>query len=79
MATDQIRRKLAAILAADVVGYSRFTGADEEATVARLRALRQELIDPVIAVNRGRGVKAHRVRQRRRCLRGRGSKKDSVA
>ena len=50
-------RKLAAILAADVVGYSRLVGADEDGTVARLRALRSELIDPAIASNRGRIVK----------------------
>ncbi len=47
-------RKLAAILAADVVGYSRLTGADEEGTLARIRALRSELIDPAISANRGR-------------------------
>ena len=52
-----VSRRLAAILAADVVGYSRLTGADEEGTVARLRALRHELIDPVIAANNGRLVK----------------------
>ena len=50
-------RKLAAILAADVAGYSRLVGADEDGTVARLRALRSELIDPAIASNRGRIVK----------------------
>src|ERR1700747_1556280 len=50
-------RKLAAILVADVVGYSRLTGADEERTLARLRALRSDLIDPSIALNRGRIVK----------------------
>jgi len=50
-------RKLAAILSADVVGYSRMTGADEERTLARLRALRSDLIDPTIAVHRGRVVK----------------------
>ena len=50
-------RKLAAILAADVVGYSRLVGADEDGTVARIRALRSELIDPAIASNRGRIVK----------------------
>src|SRR5208337_2745891 len=50
-------RKLAAILAADVVGYSRLAGADEERTLARLRALRSDLIDPTIAVHRGRLVK----------------------
>ncbi len=50
-------RKLAAILAAAVVGYSRLAGADEERTLARLRALRSDLIDPTIAVHRGRVVK----------------------
>ncbi|TMJ37571.1 MAG: adenylate/guanylate cyclase domain-containing protein [Alphaproteobacteria bacterium] len=50
-------RKLAAILAADVVGYSRLTGADEDRTLARLRALRSDLIDPTIAVHNGRVVK----------------------
>src|SRR5271163_3424483 len=47
-------RKLAAILAADVAGYSRLTGADEEGTLARIRALRGEVVDPVLAANRGR-------------------------
>ena len=51
------KRKLAAILAADVVGYSRLAGADEERTLARLRALRSDLIDPTIAVHNGRVVK----------------------
>jgi len=41
-------RKIAAILAADVVGFSRMTGADEDRTLARLRALRSDLIDPTI-------------------------------
>ena len=50
-------RKLAAILAADVVGFSRLTGADEDRTLARLRALLSDLIDPTIAVHRGRIVK----------------------
>jgi adenylate cyclase len=51
-------RKLAAILAADVVGYSRPAGSDEDRTLARLRALRSDLIDPTIAVhNNGRVVK----------------------
>jgi TolB-like protein/class 3 adenylate cyclase/Flp pilus assembly protein TadD len=50
-------RKLAAILAADVVGYSRLAGADEDRTLARLRALRSDLIDPTIAVHHGRMVK----------------------
>ena len=51
------QRKLAAILAADVVGFSRLTGADEDRTLARLRALRSDLIDPTIAVHNGRVVK----------------------
>jgi adenylate cyclase len=50
-------RKLAAILAADVVGFSRLAGADEDRTLARLRTLRSDLIDPTIEVNRGRVVK----------------------
>ncbi|MFI5011008.1 MAG: adenylate/guanylate cyclase domain-containing protein [Hyphomicrobiales bacterium] len=50
-------RKLAAILAADVVGYSRLASADEDRTLARLRALRSDLIDPTIAVHKGRVVK----------------------
>src|SRR6516162_4326845 len=50
-------RKIAAILVADVVGYSRLAGADEEGTLARLRSLRSDLIDPSIAAHRGRVVK----------------------
>jgi adenylate cyclase len=50
-------RKLAAILAADVVGFSRLAGADEDRTLARLRPLRSDLIDPTIAVHRGRVIK----------------------
>jgi adenylate cyclase len=50
-------RKIAAILAADVVGFSRLAGADEDRTLARLRALRSDLIDPTIAVHHGRVVK----------------------
>jgi hypothetical protein len=50
-------RKLAAILVADVVGYSRLAGADEDRTLARLRGLRSDLIDPTIAVHHGRIVK----------------------
>ena len=50
-------RKLAAILAADVVGFSRLAGADEDRTLARLRTLRSDLIDPTIEVHRGRVVK----------------------
>ena len=50
-------RKLAAILVSDVVGYSRLAGADEDRTLARLRALRSDLIDPTVAVHNGRVVK----------------------
>jgi len=50
-------RKLAAILVADVVGYSRLAGADEDRTLARLRGLRSDLIDPAIAAHHGRIVK----------------------
>jgi adenylate cyclase len=50
-------RKLAAILVADVVGYSRLAGADEDRTLSRLRGLRSDLIDPAIAAHRGRIVK----------------------
>jgi adenylate cyclase len=50
-------RKLAAILAADMVGYSRLASADEDRTLARLRTLRSDLIDPSIAVHHGRVVK----------------------
>ena len=50
-------RKIAAILVADMVGYSRLAGADEERTLARLRALRSDLIDPSIALHHGRIVK----------------------
>src|SRR5260370_42361285 len=50
-------RRLAAILAADVAGYSRLIGTDEEGTLNRLRSIRAEVIDPTIATNRGRIVK----------------------
>ena len=55
-APDGETRKLAAILVSDVVGYSRLAGADEERTLARLRTLRSDLIDPTISVHRGRVV-----------------------
>ena len=57
MVTERVERRLAAILAADVAGYSRLIGADEEGTLARLKAHRRELIDPKIAEHRGRIVK----------------------
>src|ERR1700733_10374487 len=52
-----VQRRLAAILAADVAGYSRLMGADEEGTLARLKAIRRELSDPKIKEHRGRIVK----------------------
>jgi adenylate cyclase len=57
MAEPRVERRLAAILAADVAGYSRLMGADEEGTLAVLKACRRELIDPKIAEHRGRMVK----------------------
>ena len=57
MPTERVARRLAAILAADVAGYSRLMGQDEEGTVARLKIHRRELIDPKIAEHRGRVVK----------------------
>ena len=57
MAEERIQRRLAAILAADVVGYSRLIEADEEGTRARLKSLYSELIDPRIAADGGRIVK----------------------
>jgi hypothetical protein len=50
-------RKLAAILVADIVGFSRLAGADEERTLARVRGLRSDLLDPTIAAHRGRVFK----------------------
>ena len=50
-------RKIAAILVSDIVGYSRLAGADEDRILARLRALRSDLIDPTIALHHGRIVK----------------------
>jgi TolB-like protein/class 3 adenylate cyclase/tetratricopeptide (TPR) repeat protein len=57
MAEGRVERRLAAILAADVAGYSRLMGVDEEGTLAALKALRREHIDPRIAEHRGRIVK----------------------
>ena len=54
---QRVERRLAAILAADVAGYSRLIEADEEGTLGRLKALRDDLIDPKIAGDRGRIVK----------------------
>ena len=57
MASDQVKRKLAAILAADIAGYSRLMGADEAGTLARLKEYRRVLIDPKNKQYRGRIVK----------------------
>src|SRR5262252_8651790 len=51
------QRRLAAIVSADVAGYSRLMGQDESGTLAALKALRRELIDPAIAAHGGRSVK----------------------
>ena len=52
-----MERRLAAILAADIAGYSRLMGADETGTLAALRQLRGELFEPVVAAHRGKVVK----------------------
>src|SRR5271163_2961315 len=57
MAEQRVERRLAAILAADVVGYSRLMAADEEGTLARLNVHRREFLEPTIAEHRGRIVK----------------------
>jgi class 3 adenylate cyclase len=57
MAEERLQRRLAAILSADVVGYSRLMGLDEAGTLSRLNALRRGFIDPTIAAHAGRIVK----------------------
>ena len=57
MSSEPVERRLTAILAADVAGYSRLIGADEEGTLAQLKAFRKTLVDPIIAKHRGRIVK----------------------
>src|SRR6202162_2478365 len=57
MSEKRVERRLAAVLAADVAGYSRLMGEDEEGTLAALKAIRRELADPMIAEHRGRIVK----------------------
>src|SRR5512135_2153218 len=54
---ERVERRLAAVLAADVAGYSRLMGVDEEGTLAQLKALRLSVIDPKIAEHHGRIVK----------------------
>jgi TolB-like protein/class 3 adenylate cyclase len=55
--SERVERRLAAVLAADVAGYSRLMGADEEGTLALLKAVRKTIVDPTIAAHRGRIVK----------------------
>jgi hypothetical protein len=57
LASERVERRLTAILAVDVAGYSRLMGAEEEGTLARLKAHRRELVDPKIADHRGHIVK----------------------
>ena len=57
MTDKRVERRLAAVLAADVAGYSRLMGADEEGTLGKLKALRKALFDPKIVEHRGRIVK----------------------
>ncbi len=57
MAPDRIERRLAAIMSADMVGYSRLMEADETGTITRQRSHRSELIDPTIEAFKGRIVK----------------------
>ena len=57
MSKERVERRLAAILAADVAGYSRLMGADEEGTLSALLACRREILDPKMAEHRGRVVK----------------------
>jgi adenylate cyclase len=57
LTAERVERRLAAVLAADVAGYSRLMGIDEEGTLARLKAVRKALVDPTIAKHRGRIVK----------------------
>ena len=57
VAEERVNRKLAAILAADVVGYSRLMGADEAGTLAALKRHREAIFDPAVAAHKGRIVK----------------------
>src|SRR6186713_904305 len=54
---ERVERRLAAVLAADVAGYSRLMGADEVGTLSALKAVRREIVDPSIAAHKGRIVK----------------------
>ena len=57
MAEERLQRRLAAILSADVVGYSRLMGIDEAGTLARLKAMRRDFFDPLITAHSGRTFK----------------------
>jgi adenylate cyclase len=57
LTNGRVERKLAAVLAADIAGYGRLMGRDEEGTLAQLKMFRRTLVDPTIAANRGRIVK----------------------
>lgn len=57
MPSERVERRLAAVLAADVAGYSRLMGLDEERTLAQLKAFRKTVVDPGVSANRGRIVK----------------------
>src|SRR6516162_7747270 len=57
MAGERVERRLSAIFASDIVGYSRLMEADEEGTLARMNAHRREFLEPAVAQNRGRIVK----------------------
>jgi adenylate cyclase len=57
LTAERVERRLTAVLAADVAGYSRLMGTDEEGTLARLKAVRKALVDPTITAHRGRIVK----------------------
>ncbi|MDR3466038.1 MAG: hypothetical protein P4M07_08855 [Xanthobacteraceae bacterium] len=57
MTAERVDRRLAAVLAANVAGYSRLMGADEQGTLARLKAVRKSFVDPAVASHRGRIVK----------------------
>src|SRR6201993_253065 len=57
LSSERVERRLAAVLAADIAGYSLLMGRDEEGTLSQLKAFRKTLIDPTIAAHRGRIVK----------------------
>ena len=60
MAEERVQRRLAAILAADVVGYSRLMEQDEAGTLAALKARRKDVLEPLVAQHQGRDLQGHR-------------------